>query len=161
MSYDCPQCRSRQTVSFEMMYSQGTRTGHMSGAAVSSGGAVGIAGGRFNSQSLLANQLSPPVEPKVDFGIPVAVFAMSVILSIIVVTVISRILSAVGLSFDAGGFILFLILVVAFTGGGVFWCYQYVERNKMPDYQDRLREWSNSMVCRRCGYMWVRQQKQY
>lgn len=156
MSCDCSQCRSRQTVSFEMMYSQGTRAGHMSGAAVSLGGAVGIAGGRFNSQSLLANQLSPPVEPKVDFGIPVAVFAMSVIVSIIVVAVISRILSAVGLSFDAGGFILFLILVVLFTAGGIFCCCQYVERNKMPDYRNRLREWLNSMVCRRCGYVWTR-----
>lgn len=155
MSYDCPHCGSRQTNSFEMTHAHGTRGGHFGAGTVSSGGG-GVAGGKFISQSLMASRAAPPVDPKLGCAMPIAMFAMSIILAFIACSLVGRMLGAVGISYDDGGIILFFILVVVFAASGIGWACYDVEVKKMPVFREALDEWERSMVCRHCGWTWVR-----
>lgn len=69
MNYDCPQCQSPQTASFEIMHAQGTQSGNISASTVTFSGDVGLTNGQFNSQTVLAGRLMPPVAPVMGCGI--------------------------------------------------------------------------------------------
>ena len=160
MSYDCPNCGSHQTATFEMAYQQGTQSGNLSGSGLSTGGDVGIVNAQFNSQTGLAERLSPPREPKITggaiLGSIVAGFFVSglityLIISFIRKTGISVVENTVGLNL----IFLFILLIPVLAALGC-WLHKRSLRKLMPAYLERLREWRNGMICRRCGFMWVK-----
>lgn len=161
MSYDCPNCRSHQTATFEMVHSQGTRSGYISASTVTSSGDVGLTGGQTYSQSLLAGQLSPPEEPKLTgatiLGSIVASFFVSAFLTYIIASLIRNSGIAVDESRIGVNLIfLFILLIPVLTALGCR-LHKRALRKLMPGYLERLQEWSRGMVCRRCGYMWIRE----
>lgn len=48
------------------------------------------------------------------------------------------------------------ILIGVFLASGLHFYKRFIERKQMPAYREQLQEWSNSMVCKRCGYVWIR-----
>lgn len=158
MSYDCPQCFSPQTASFEMLFSQGTQSGNLSATTVSFSGDVGLTSGQFNSQTVLAGRLTPPLEPKMGCGTQISIMIGAAISGIFIGVVILGAFDAViGISSNSNWpLILFIVLIFGFFVCGVHLYNRFVQQKKMSDYRERLQEWSSSMICRRCGYMWVR-----
>lgn len=157
MSYDCPRCHSQQTASFEMMHAQGTQSGNISASTVSFGGDFGLTSGQFNSQTALAGRLTPPVAPRMRGGIQILIVVGAIVLGTFIGGGILEGLDAViGLSRDTVLMVLPFILIVGFLLYGLYFYNRFVQQKKMPVYREQLREWSNSMVCSRCGYMWVR-----
>jgi hypothetical protein len=157
MSYDCPNCHSSQTASFEMMHAQGTQSGNISASTVSFGGGIGLTNGQFNSQTVLAGQLSPPVAPAMGCGIQILIGIGAGILGILIGgSILQGIIAIFGLSRDTGLLALPFILVVGFLLYGVYFYNRFIQQKKMPVYREQLQEWSNSMICRRCGFIWTR-----
>lgn len=160
MSYDCPNCGSRQTTTFEMIHSQGTRSGYINASTVSLGGDAGFAGGQTYSQSLLANQLSPPQEPKIAGQTILASIIASFFASGLVVYLIASFIRKTGISVGANtiglNLIFLYILLIPVLAALGCWLHKRALRKLMPGYFEKLREWSNGMICRRCGYTWVR-----
>lgn len=160
MSYDCPHCGSRQTATFEMIHSQGTRSGYINASGVTFGGDAGFASGQTYSQSLLANQLSPPQEPKIAGRMIVASIIASFFASGLVTYLIASFIRTMGVSVDEtkiGLNLLFLyILLIPVLAALGCWLHKRALRKLMPGYLEKLREWSNGMICRRCGYTWTK-----
>jgi len=157
MSYDCPKCGSSHTSSFEMMHAQGTRSGNISASTVFFGGGIGLTNGQFNSQTVLAGQLSPPVAPAMGCGIQILIGIGAGILGILIGgSILQGIEVIFGLSRRIGLMVLPFILVVGFLLYGLYFYNRFVQQKKMPVYREQLQEWSNSMICRRCGYMWIK-----
>ena len=50
---------------------------------------------------------------------------------------------------------LFILLIPILAGIGCR-LHKRALRKLMPGYLERLQEWSRGMICRRCGYMWIR-----
>jgi len=156
MSYDCPQCHSQQTASFEMMHARGTSSGTITASTVTFGGGFGVTNGKFNSQTVLAGQLSPPVAPKMGCGIQILIFFVSMIAAAFISSAIFVGLDAVGISLGGTPIFLHIILLLTFTGVGLHLYNSFTKRKRMPQHLDQLREWSDGMICQRCGYMWIR-----
>jgi Zn-dependent protease with chaperone function len=157
MSYDCPQCHSPQTASFEMMHAQGTQSGNISASTVTFGGDIGLTTGQFNSQTVLAGRLSPPVAPAMGCGIQILIGIGAGVLGVFIGGgILEGLDTVIGLSRDTALMILPFILIVGFLLYGLYFYNRFVQQKKMPVYREQLQEWSNSMICRRCGYMWVR-----
>lgn len=157
MSYNCPQCHSQQTASFEMMHTQGTQSGNISASTVTFGGDVGLTNSQFNSQTVLAGRLSPPIEPKLGCWIQILIGIGAGIAGIFIGSGILLAIDAVfGLIQDTRLLVFPVILMVGFPLYGVYLYNRFVQQKKMPVYREQLEEWSNSIICQRCGYMWVR-----
>ncbi len=160
MSYDCPQCGSHQTATFEMAYQQGTQSGNLSGSGFTTGGDVGIINGQFNSQTALAERLSPPREPTITGGVIFASIVAAFFTSGFITYLIASFIRKTGMSVDEsriGVNIIFLfILLIPILAALGCWLHKRSLRRFMPGYLERLREWRNGMICRRCGFMWVK-----
>ncbi len=157
MSYDCPNCGSSHTSSFEMMHAQGTQSGNISASTVTFSGDIGLTNGQFNSQTVLAGQLSPPVAPAMGCGIQILIVIGAIVLGVFIGGGILEGLDAIiGLSKDTGLIILPFILVLGFLVCGVYFYNRFIQQKKMPVYREQLQEWSSSMICRRCGFIWTR-----
>ena len=157
MSYDCPECGSHQTASFEMMHQQGTRLGNINASTVTFSGDIGLTSGHFNSQSMLAGRLAPPVAPKMGCGIQILIGIGAMALGVFIGGGILEIIDALfGLSPNTRLMAMPFVLIVGFLLYGLSSYNRFVQQKKMPVYQRQLEEWSNSMICKRCGYMWVR-----
>lgn len=157
MSYDCPQCHSQQTASFEMLHAQGTQSGNISASTVSFGGDFGLTSGQFNSQTVLAGRLTPPVAPRMRGGIQILIVVGAIILGANIGGGILEGLDAIiGLSRDTSLMALPVILILGFVLSGLYFYNRFVQQKKMPVYREQLLEWENSMICQRCGFMWVR-----
>lgn len=160
MSYDCPQCGSQQTATFEMIYQQGTQSGNLSGSGFSVGGDVGIINGQFNSQTALAERLSPPQEPKITSGTIVASIVAAFLASGLITFLIAGFIRKTGISVDQNtiglNLIFLYILLIPILAALGCRLHKRSLRRFMPRYLERLREWQNGLICRRCGYMWVR-----
>jgi hypothetical protein len=158
MNYDCPQCHSSQTASFEMMHAQGTQSGNISGSTVTFGGDIGLTSGQFNSQTVLAGRLSPPGAPKAGCGIQILICIASLIISVLVSGTILTVVDAIiGISRDTKLMeVLLFGLTTVFLLYGLYRYNRFIQEKKMPVYREQLQEWSDSMICRRCGYMWIK-----
>jgi magnesium-transporting ATPase (P-type) len=160
MSYDCPNCGSHQTATFEMAYQQGTQSGNISGSGFSTGGDVGIVNAQFNSQTALAERLSPPQEPKITggaiFGSIVAGFFVSGILTYLIIGFIRNTGMSVNENTMGINTIFLFILLIPILSALGCWLHKRSLRRFMPRYLERLREWRNGMICRRCGFVWVK-----
>lgn len=160
MSFDCPNCGSRQTSSFEMVYSQGTRSGYINASTLTSSGDVGFTGGETYSQSLLAGQLSPPEEPKLKGGTILASVLVSFFAAGIVTYMIAYFIRTTGTPVDETTIgmnliFVYLLLIPVLASLGC-WLHKRALKKMMPGYLEKLREWSKGMICQRCGYTWVR-----
>ena len=160
MSYDCPQCGSHQTATFEMIHQHGTRSGNLSGSSFSVGGDVGIINGQFNSQTALAERLSPPREPKITGGTIFGSITAAFLASGLITYLIAGFIRETGMSVNEKTIglnlvFLFILLTPVLAVLGC-WLHKRSLRRFMPEYLERLREWRNGMICRRCGYMWIR-----
>lgn len=144
MSFDCPQCRSNQTSSFQMIYQGGTSTGtHKS---ISYGANVGIigTGGKSSSQSLLAQQVAPPPMPKLTNSDKFFAVCCFLVGTAIFNALISNQIPLFGFVFGlalAGGFLFFKSEQIA------------VKRNL---WKQTIQQWQNSWMCLRCGFTWIR-----
>lgn len=161
MSYDCPQCGSPQTATFEMIYQQGTQSGSLSGSGFSVGGDVGIVNGQFSSQTGLAERLAPPREPKITGGTILASVAAAFLASGLLTFLIAGFIRKTGMSVDENAIglnliFLYILLIPVLAALGC-WLHKRALRKLMPGYLERLQEWSRGMICRRCGYTWVRE----
>lgn len=160
MSYDCPKCGSQQTTTFEMVHTQGTRSGYINASGVTFGGDVGFAGGQTYSQSLLANQLSPPSEPKITGSTILASIVASFFASGLITFLIAYFIRTTGISVDEStiglNLIFLYILLIPILATLGCWLHKRALRKLMPGYFEKLREWSNGMICRRCGYIWTK-----
>lgn len=159
MSYDCPNCGSSETSSFEMMHAQGTRSGSISASTVTFGGDVGLTSGQFNSQTVLAGRLSPPIAPRAGCGILFLIGIASVIISVLVSGTILTVIDAIiGISSNNNGILVLpIVLIGAFLFYGLYLYNRHImEKKKMPVFREQLQTWSSSMICRRCGFMWTR-----
>ena len=160
MSYDCPQCGSHQTATFEMAYQQGSQSGNFSGSGFSIGGDVGIVNGQFSSQTGLAERLAPPREPKITsgtiLGSIVAAFLASGLLTFLTVSFIRKTGMSVDESSIGLNLIFLYILLIPILAVLGCWLHKRALRKLMPRYLERLREWRNGMICRRCGFLWVK-----
>lgn len=158
MGYDCPSCGSSHTGSFEMMHAQGTQSGSISGSTITFSGDVGLTGGQFHSQTVLAGRLSPPVAPRMGCGIQILIGIASLIISVLVSGTILTVIDAiVGISRDTKLMeVLLFGLTVVFLLYGLYRYNRLIQQKEMPVFREQLQEWSDSMICRRCGYMWTR-----
>ena len=158
MSYDCPRCHSQQTASFEMMHAQNTHSGNLSAATITFGGDVGLTSGQFNSQTVLAGRLSPPVAPVMGCGIQLLIGIGAAVSGFFAGFIILGTFNAIiGIPEKAvWPLILLILLFSAFYVGGVHLYNRFVRRKKMSVHRERLEEWSNGMICKRCGHLWVR-----
>lgn len=158
MNYDCPKCRSSQTASFEMLHQKGTSSGTINASTITVGGDFGLTSGHFNSQSALAQKLSPPVSPKAGCGIQILIGIGAGILGIFIGGgILEGIDAVVKLSQNTSLMVLPFILIVGFLLYGLYLYNRHIQRNKIPVYHEQLEEWTNSMICTRCGFTWVRQ----
>jgi hypothetical protein len=140
-----------------MMHAQGTKSGNISAAGVTFSGDIGLINGQFNSQTILAGQLSPPVAPKMGCGIQILIGIGAGVLGILIGgSILQGIIAIFGLSRENGLLALPLILVVGFLLCGLYFYNRFVQQKKMPVYREQLQEWSDSMICRRCGFIWTR-----
>lgn len=158
MNYDCLQCHSSQTASFEMMHAQGTQSGNLSASTITFGGDVGMTAGQFNSQTVLAGRLSPPVAPAMGCGIQLLIGIGAAISGIITGVVILGAFDAIiGISSNSNlPLVFFIVLIGGFFVCGVHLYNRFVQQKKMSVHREQLEEWSKSMICRRCGFMWIR-----
>lgn len=160
MNYDCPQCGSHQTATFEMAYQHGTQSGNISGSGFSIGGDVGIINGQFNSQTALAERLSPPREPKITGGAIFASIVAGFFASGLITYLIIGFIRKTGISVDENtiglNLIFLFILLIPILAALGCWLHKLSLRKLMPRYLERLREWRNGMICRRCGFLWVK-----
>lgn len=160
MSYDCPNCKSHQTATFEMVHSQGTRSGYINASTVTSSGDIGLTGGQTYSQSLLAGQLSPPAEPKLTGGAILASILASFFVAAIVTYMLAYFIRKTGIPVDKNtigiNLIFLFILLIPILAVLGCWLHKRALRKLMPGYLERLQEWSKGMICRRCGYTWIR-----
>lgn len=144
-----------------MVHSQGTRSGYINASTVTFSGDVGLTGGQTYSQSLLAGQLSPPAEPKLTGGIIFASILVSFFASAIVTYMIAYFIRNTGISVDESRIginliFLFILLIPTLAALGC-WLHKRALRKLVPGYLEKLQEWSRCMICRRCGYMWIRE----
>jgi hypothetical protein len=140
-----------------MMHAQGTQSGNISASTVTFSGDIGLTNGQFNSQTVLAGQLSPPVAPAMGCGIQILIVIGAIVLGVFIGGGILEGLDAIiGLSKDTGLIILPFILVLGFLVCGVYFYNRFIQQKKMPVYREQLQEWSSSMICRRCGFIWTR-----
>lgn len=157
MSYDCPQCDSQQTVSFEMMYARGTSSGTITGSTVTFSGDIGITSGQFNSQTVLAGRVAPPVLPKMGCSMQILIGIGAWLLGSVVGAVIVSVMELIFGRSNAATLLAFsFILIGVFLICGLHFYKRFIERKQMPVYREQLEEWSNSMICQRCGFMWTR-----
>lgn len=146
--FDCPRCRSGNTQSFENIYSQNVRQSY------------GV-NGRYDSWNQLAVQTAPPDNPHIGCGSIFLIFLLTFFISVITATVLSISLESPGnsMTLDTRATIVlwvtFLVFILTFVGGFVVVSGRIKKR--MPDYRKRLAEWNKSMLCRRCGYAWLRE----
>jgi hypothetical protein len=141
--FDCPQCKSNQTSSFQMVYSQGTNTGRISAGGITSEGDFAFTGGTVKSQSVLAGKLAPPKRPVNEPINNLVILALSGIILMLFTGITNSIIIGA------------LACLISF-GTGVYFYSQYVQK-QMPEYIQKMDEWSKSMICFRCGYMWIKQ----
>jgi len=158
MSYDCPNCGNSHTSSFEMMHAQGTRSGNISASSVTFSGDIGLTNGQFNSQTVLAGRLSPPVAPRMSGGIQILIVIASLIISILVSgAILTAIDAIIGISKDTAlTGPLVVSLTIVFVLYGLYLYNRIIQKKKMPVFHEQLQAWSDSMICRRCGFIWTR-----
>ena len=144
-----------------MVHSQGTRSGYISASTLTSSGDIGLTGGQTYSQSLLAGQLSPPEEPKLRGGTIFTSILVSFFASGIVTYMIAYFIRKTGMPVDENtigmNLILVYILLIPILAALGCWLHKRALRKLMPGYLERMREWSKGMICRRCGYTWIRE----
>ena len=140
-----------------MIYAQGTRHG----TGVSTSGAYD-----YTSHNVSALQTAPPVKPHVGCGILTLIGFGSFFISIFGGAMIIEFLYQLGIwerqppgevSMLRYYFFLDLALMIALSAGSLILSGIVISR-QMPAYNARLREWSLSMMCRRCGYAWFRKE---
>lgn len=160
MSYDCPNCESHQTATFEMVHQQGTQSGNINATGFSIGGDVGVFNGQFNSQTGLAERLSPPREPKISGGTILGCIIASFFASGLVVYLIAYFIRTSGISVDENtiglNLIFLYILLIPILAAIGCWLHKRSLRKLMPGYFEKQNKWSNGMICLRCGFVWNR-----
>lgn len=147
-AYDCPQCRSRNTQTFKSVYAQNMR--HLSG------------GGNRNYQSWnqLAVQTAPPEQPYAGYGANLLVCLATVFVTALTAGALFAFLNSLAELIDSETKALIILGATMFTGGvtfigGLLAVSRKVQK-QMPDYYREFNEWQRSILCRRCGYMWLR-----
>ena len=144
--YDCPQCGSRNTQSFDNVYSQNVRQSY------------GV-NGRYDSRNQLARQTAPPQNPHVGCGSVLVIFLLTSFSVVLTASVLSVCLKSLKFDSDTRAIIVFWVTVsvgVTTFVGGLLFSSKRVNK-QMPAYHRRLAEWNRSMLCRRCGCMWQRE----
>lgn len=150
MDFDCPQCGSHNTASYEMAYTSGTHSGYASGTGIDFDGNIGAGGGRFSMKSGLAEQTAPPVRPTLGCLVPTFLAFGLVMLLIFTVPILSRIFQI------SDRVIIYLIpgLFIVLYPLSLFYFNRDLKRSSLPRYYDQLMQWQSSWICRRCGYRW-------
>lgn len=145
-AYDCPQCGSRNTQSFENIYAQNFRQSY------------GI-NGRYDSWNALAQQTAPPQNPHVGCAPIFVVFLLTVFVFIVTAIVLSVCLKTLRFDSDTRATIVFWVTVpvgIMILIVGLLFISGRVQK-QMPAYRKRFEEWNSSMMCRRCGCAWLRE----
>ena len=148
--FACPHCRAEQTMSFEIAWASNTTTGKSSTLAWSPGTGIAVAGTASISSSLLAEKVTPPIQPNgasegAIFRVGLIAFAVTLVL-----------LNPIIVSSDK------VVLIMLAFGVSVFAGYYYWKndrvklRKKQKEYKVALNHWRNSMICLRCGFTWAR-----
>lgn len=167
ISTSCPDCASSDTQSFQMAYQTGTSSGNLSVATYNPHTGFGVGGGKTSNQTILANQVRPPVAPSNSGCANVLafcllflmVFSISWTLPVIIVGKIASVSApnASGMITGAAA-ILFIVPAVVVA----IYAYSYLqkgsaenEKRYLADYQNEIARWSKSWICLRCGCVWL------
>jgi hypothetical protein len=135
-----------------MAYKTGTTNGRVRMGTYSDGDGFGIAGGNVSTQTVLANNLKPPVDnAELALILVIAVCSIGVfILSILIFNIIgaSSFLGLLGFAVISPA--------LAVCAGIMVW------KSRKPrllaakrEFQKAMHKWSHSWICLRCGKSWV------
>ena len=147
-AYDCPNCGSSNTQSFDNVHSSNVRSSY------------GGTRGSFESWNQLAAQTAPPANPHVGCGSVVAIFVLTLVSFGITAAILSAAIEPFAGMFTADNKFMLVYFPAVIAGvavfiGGLLFVSKRVQK-RMPDYQQKADEWNRSMLCRRCGYRWLR-----
>lgn len=139
----CPKCESENTQRLEVAFQGGTQnistSSYSTGIGIGSGGRIGVGTGRTTtsgqSQSLLAQQVSPPAKKSYKWP-AITLFFLAGLLGSIAQSFIGKV----------GGEILSLAIVGA-SGYLIYLRYQFNSKEWPGLYQ----HWSESWICHKCG----------
>ncbi len=140
MNTTCPRCNSDNTSSYQMIYSGGTATGSFKALSYGlNSGAIGT-GGKTKSQTLLAQQTTPPPIPTIE----VSQILFAVLAGILVFIVFS---SATGVGLIGLGLGVAIAIIII----GLF--MQRLQPQTL-EWQKRIMIWQESWMCLKCGHSW-------
>jgi len=146
----CPKCSSGDTQSFQMAYNAGTTSGNIKMGTFSHGDGFGVAGGKLNSQTLLARTVNPPSPPSTG-----AEIALMIVTSVILGGVSFFLFN---IFFSSGIATLVSWAVTIGIGFALYFKYfkgQIASKKKM--HSSAHFRWLQSWLCLRCGNSWIPQ----
>lgn len=168
----CNRCHSHDTSTFEMAHLRGSQSGRISGTVYGYDGGVDWHSGTINTQTHLAQAAAPPVRPAFWSFMMWLGFILSLLTAIITGIAISWLNAAFPSlasfaplgrdpfyhrSYITFGEIYFLLPPAVFFLGLIVFA-----KLRNPSYkrerqvlENQMRDWQNSVICRRCGNTWL------
>lgn len=142
---NCPKCASENTQRLEVAFQSGTQnistSSRSTGVGISSGGSIGLGLGRTKtsgqSQSILAQQVSPPA--KKSYKWPAIVMAIGLLAGL-------PMLSTGTLSAALSG----LANIAIWCGISGYFLYSRFQYNSKV-WPGLYQHWSESWICHKCG----------
>jgi hypothetical protein len=132
-------------------FASGTKKGFTLGLGAGNHGGLGIMGLSSTDQSLLAKQMAPPVQPKLEntsgCGIAVLGISLSVFLGASV--------SAFGSSAAGATIVIVGVIATIFASHSAENRFQAETATVEATYQKELGEWEKQWVCLRCGHVFT------
>lgn len=163
--YRCSRCHSDDTSSYEMIYQSGTNTGRFSSVSYNYNVGLISTGGKSKSQSLLAQQVTPPKMPSsTGCGKFVLVFLLLMIAATIFLTFTISGFVLGGKAFGDFNGTVIVGGIAAILGGSLAFVFlkyfsnqldkQNNPKEQKANWQKEYAKWQNSWLCLKCGNRW-------